>query len=129
MSSTTTPRAVDTGTTAWNARTMGTTMSVTVIATVHTTVRATVLATGVTTSIATAVATVQATTDNRNPITVETANEIAADAGITDFVVKEASSNSDAQHSRRGVSAEPQTLSETDLGVWDLARPGVAPQL
>lgn len=104
---------------------MGTTMSVTAIATV----RATVLATGVTASIATAVATLQATTGNRNPITVETANEIAADAGITDFVVKEASSNSDAQHSRRGVSAEPQTLSETDLGVWDLARPGVAPQL
>ena len=104
---------------------MGTTMSVTVIATV----RAIVLATGVTKSIATAVAAVQATTDNRNPTTVETANEIAADAGITDFVVKEASSNSDAQHCRRGVSAEPQTLSETDLGVWDLARPGVAPQL
>lgn len=125
MSSTTTPRAVDTGTIARNARTMGTTMSVTAIATV----RATVRATGVTASIATAVATLQATTDNRNPITVETANEIAADAGITDFVVKEASSNSDAQHCRRGVSAEPQTLSETDLGVWDLARPGVAPQL
>lgn len=129
MRSTTTPRAVGTGTIVRNPCTIGATRSVTAITKGHATARATVFVTGGTTSIGTAVATVLANSGDQTAITIKTASEIALGAGIQGLAAEGASTNSDPQHRRGGVSAEPQTLSETDLGIWDLARAGVPAQL